>query len=96
MSGGTLPDIAFFQFALMLNAIAAFVVLYGLAIYYRRQPLQHARYMGCTVFPLFTPITDRLIYAHWPSLTSLVPRSTASRSCSCSASRWRTACCWLS
>jgi len=26
------------------------------------------------VFPLFTPVTDRLIGAHWPSLVSVVPR----------------------
>jgi hypothetical protein len=71
--GGTLPDIGLFQLALMVNAAVAFALIYGLAMLYRRQPLLHARYMVCTVFPLFTPVTDRLIYAHWPSLTSLVP-----------------------
>jgi hypothetical protein len=71
--GGTLPDIGLFQLALMVNAAIAFAAIYGLAMLYRRQPLLHARYMVCTVFPMFTPVTDRLIYAHWPSLTSLVP-----------------------
>lgn len=71
--GGTLPDIGLFQLALMVNAAAVFLVLYGLAMVFRRDPARHARYMVCTVFPLFTPVTDRLIYAHWPSLTSLVP-----------------------
>jgi len=71
--GGTLPDIGLFQLALMVNAAVAFVAIYGLAIYHRREPLLHGRYMVCTVFPLFTPVTDRLIYAHWPSLISLVP-----------------------
>ena len=71
--GGTLPDIGLFQLALMVNAAVAFLVLYGLAIYYQREPALHARYMVCTVFPLFTPVTDRLIYAQWPSLTPLVP-----------------------
>jgi hypothetical protein len=71
--GGTLPDIGLFQLALMANAAVAFAVIYSLAMLYRREPLVHARYMVCTVFPLFTPVTDRLIYAHWPSLTSLVP-----------------------
>ena len=71
--GGTLPDIGLYQLALMVNAAVAFLVLYGLAMYYRHEPLVHARFMVCTVFPLFTPVTDRLIYAHWPSLTTLVP-----------------------
>jgi hypothetical protein len=30
--------------------------------------------MVCTVFPLFTPVTDRLIGAHLPALVQLVPR----------------------
>jgi hypothetical protein len=71
--GGTLPQIGLFQLALMVNAAIAFLALYGLAIYYRREPALHGRYMVCTVFPLFTPVTDRLMYAHWPSLTTLVP-----------------------
>jgi hypothetical protein len=71
--GGTLPDIGLFQFALMVNAAVTFLLLYILAMVFRRDPARHARYMVCTVFPLFTPVTDRLIYAHGPSLTSLVP-----------------------
>ena len=73
MSGGSLPDIGFYQFALMFNAVVCFVVLYALAMIYRRQPLVHARFMICTIFPLFTPVTDRLIYVHWPSLVTSVP-----------------------
>ena len=73
MSGGSLPDIGFYQFALMFNAVVAFVVLYGLAMIFRHEPLVHARFMVCTIFPLFTPITDRLIYVHWPSLVTLAP-----------------------
>ncbi|HZF28224.1 MAG TPA: hypothetical protein VE907_03840 [Gammaproteobacteria bacterium] len=60
--------------ALTLNALVAFAVLYGLAIHYRREPQTHGRYMLCTVFPLFTPVTDRLIAAHAPSLLAFVPR----------------------
>ena len=71
--GGSQPDIALYQLALMVNAVVALVVLYGLAIVYRREPAVHGRFMLCTVFPLFTPITDRLIYANWPSLTQMVP-----------------------
>ena len=73
MSGGSLPDIGFYQFALMFNAVVCFVVLYALAMIYRRRPLVHARFMICTIFPLFTPITDRLIYVHWPSLVTSLP-----------------------
>jgi hypothetical protein len=58
----------------MLNAVAAFALFYGLAIYYRHDSQRHARWMLCTVFPLFTPVTDRLIGAHAPSLVGLVPR----------------------
>ena len=71
--GGTLPDIGLYQLALMLNAAVAFLVIYGLAIYYRRERAVHGRFMVCTVFPLFTPVTDRLIYGNWPSLATLVP-----------------------
>jgi hypothetical protein len=60
--------------ALMLNSLVAFSVLYALAIYHRRSPLVHARYMLCTVFPLFTPVTDRLIGMHLPEVIGFLPR----------------------
>jgi len=66
-------DQTFHHLALMLNATVVFAVIYGLAIWFRRQPAIHARYMVCTVFPLFTPVTDRLIYAHAPWVTEYVP-----------------------
>jgi len=69
-----LPDGALYFLALTLNSLVAFALLYGLAIYHRREPLVHARYMVCTVFPLFTPITDRLIGANAPGIVGLVPR----------------------
>jgi hypothetical protein len=59
--------------ALMLNSLVAFSVLYALAIYHRRNARAHGRYMLCTVFPLFTPVTDRLIAAHAPALAALLP-----------------------
>ncbi|HET7130824.1 MAG TPA: hypothetical protein VFJ95_01195 [Gammaproteobacteria bacterium] len=64
--------------ALTLNALAAFAVLYGLAIYHRRNPQIHGRYMLATVFPLFTPVTDRLIGAHAPQLLAFVPHVNGS------------------
>jgi hypothetical protein len=60
--------------ALVVNALLAFLVLFGLAMCYRKQPPIHARYMIATVFPLFTPVTDRLIGRYLPSLVPMVPR----------------------
>lgn len=59
---------------LVVNALVAFLALFGLAMYYRRTPPVHARFMIATVFPLFTPVTDRLIGPYLPGLVPLVPR----------------------
>jgi hypothetical protein len=63
----------YFFIALVVNALIAFLVLYGLAIFHRKRPAIHARYMVCTVFPLFTPVTDRIIYTHFPSSLQYLP-----------------------
>jgi hypothetical protein len=63
----------YYWIALMFNSLIAFAILYALAMWFRKNPLTHARYMVCTIFPLFTPITDRLIYKYFPELISLVP-----------------------
>ena len=68
LEGGVLQ-----MMALVLNALVAFVLLYALAIVYRGAPAIHARLMICTVFPLFTPVTDRLIARHAPALISYIP-----------------------
>lgn len=60
------PD--YFAVALVLNALVAFILLYGLAIYHRKKSVIHARYMICTAFPMFTPVTDRIIHIYFPSL----------------------------
>lgn len=60
--------------ALVLIALLAFIILYGLAIYHRKKSTIHARYMISTAFPMFTPITDRIISIHFPSLLAYVPR----------------------
>lgn len=59
--------------ALVLNALVAFVILYGLAIYHRRKGTIHARYMLSTAFPMFTPITDRIISIFFPSVLAYLP-----------------------
>ncbi len=62
-----------YAMTLMVNAVVAFALLYGLGIYFRKKPLIHARYMVCTVFPLFTPVTDRLIYQFFRPLIAYAP-----------------------
>ncbi len=69
-----LPPFVPYFLALTLNSLIVFAVFYALAIYHRRDAGRHARWMISTVFPLFTPVTDRLIGAHWPSLAALAPR----------------------
>jgi hypothetical protein len=72
--GMTSPSpLGLFQLALMVNAVPVFVALYLLAMYHRRTPAIHARYMLCTVFPLFTPVTDRLIFRNFPSIVVALP-----------------------
>ncbi len=69
-----LDAVSLYFLTLVLNALVAFAVLYGLAMYHRRRPALHARYMISTLFPLFTPVTDRLIGRYLPSLVPFVPR----------------------
>ena len=68
------PAAALHSLALMLGSLLAFAVFYGLAIAKRRDSQTHARWMVCTVFPMFTPVTDRLIAVNAPSLIGLLPR----------------------
>ncbi len=62
-----------FGVALVLNALLVFLILYGLAIYHKGKGTIHARYMLCTVFPMFPPITDRIISIFFPSLLNHLP-----------------------
>jgi uncharacterized membrane protein YozB (DUF420 family) len=58
---------------LVLMALAAFGVLYALAMVHRRNPARHSRYMIASLFPFVTPVTDRLIGRYAPALVDLVP-----------------------
>ena len=60
--------------ALVIVALLAFIIFYGLAIHNRKRSTIHARYMISTAFPFFTPVTDRIIHIHFPSLLAYVPR----------------------
>ena len=69
-----LPPFALHFLALTLISIVAFALFYALAIWFRRDAQLHARWMVCTVFPLVTPVTDRLIGAHFQPVIGLVPQ----------------------
>ncbi len=69
-----LPAAALYFLALTLLSLLAFALFYGLAIARRRDAQTHARWMVCTVFPVVTPVTDRLFGAHLPQLVGRVPR----------------------
>lgn len=69
-----LPPAALHSLALMLLSLVAFALFYGFAIAKRRDSQAHARWMVCTVFPMFTPVTDRLIAAHLQPVIGLLPR----------------------
>jgi len=68
-----LGGVELYFLSLVLVALVVFLALYGLAMVYRRDPATHARFMVCTVFPFVTPVTDRIIGRHFPSLVPLVP-----------------------
>lgn len=59
--------------ALVFNSAVAFLLLYALAIYFRKKPVWHAKFMVATVFPLFTPVTDRLTFQFARPLIQYVP-----------------------
>lgn len=59
--------------ALVLGALIAFTALFGLAIYHRRTPAVHARYMLATVVPFVSAITDRLLSRYVPVTRGWVP-----------------------
>jgi uncharacterized membrane protein YozB (DUF420 family) len=69
---------ALFFLALVLNTLVAFVLLFALAMVYRKQPALHARWMIATLFPIFTPVTDRLFARFFPVILTWVPRINGS------------------
>jgi len=69
----SLGNYGLFFLALVLLTLVAFVLLFALAMVYRRQPAVHARFMIATLFPLFTPVTDRLTGRFAPSVFGMVP-----------------------
>jgi hypothetical protein len=70
LSGST----SHYAVALILNGVAAYVILYALAIIYRKKAALHSRFMISTVFPMFTPVTDRIIHIYFPSTIHFFPK----------------------
>ncbi|HEV8397796.1 MAG TPA: hypothetical protein VGQ37_26120 [Vicinamibacterales bacterium] len=69
-----LGDYGLFFLALVVLTLVTFVALFGLAMLYRARPAVHARFMVSTLFPLFPPVTDRLIARFAPSIIDAMPR----------------------
>lgn len=69
----TLNEIDVFFTASVLIALVVFLIFYGLAIYFRKNAAVHARYMFCTLFPLFTAVFDRIIYNYFGGSLHLFP-----------------------
>jgi hypothetical protein len=69
-----LGDYGLFFLALVVLTLVTFVTLFALAMLYRKQPAVHARFMVSTLFPLFPPVTDRLIARFAPSVLDWMPR----------------------
>ncbi len=70
---GELDSRVLTNLALMVNATLALIIIYCLGIYYRKEASIHARYMISTVFPLFTPITDRIIHNYISPMVPYAP-----------------------
>lgn len=70
---GELSPACLHLLALVLNALPVFIACFALALYWRRTPATHARWMIASLFPIVTPVTDRLIGHYLPSLHPLFP-----------------------
>jgi hypothetical protein len=66
---GALQQIFLFY---VLGAAFLFAFFYALAIVYRKTPATHARFMACTVFPIYTAGTDRIAGQVFPGANPLL------------------------
>ncbi len=71
-----LSEIWVYSLAFVINLLIQFSVVYALAIYNRHNPVVHARFMICTVFPILPPIYDRVIsvYVLPPEQAQFLPQ----------------------
>lgn len=54
-------DITIYGVGIVSTLLLQFTFVYGLAIYHRKSPLLHARFMICTALPMIPPILDRIV-----------------------------------
>lgn len=59
-----------FNHYLPFYATTVFVLAYGLALWYRRIPSAHGRFMLCTALPLIDPVVGRIMFFYAPPLPS--------------------------
>jgi len=69
----SLTTIDYLATSSVLIALLVFLIFYGLAIYFRKKPAIHARYMLCTVFAMFTAVIDRIIRIYFSDMVSIFP-----------------------
>jgi hypothetical protein len=55
---------------LVTISLLAFLATYGLALINSKKPFIHGRYMLATIFPMVTPVSDRIIGRHFPDLAA--------------------------
>ena len=75
-STGTLTEINDYYYHAFLHSIltlVAFAVIFALAIKHRRNVSVHARYMICTIFPLFSPVFSRILANHFGFIAEALP-----------------------
>jgi hypothetical protein len=73
LSAGVLQPRGITQIALGLGGALLFALIYGLAMLNRRTSAVHGRYMICTILPILSPATDRIVGQHIPALTRWLP-----------------------
>ncbi len=68
-----LTAVRLYVLSIQLSLLLQFVLTYGLAIYHRREPMIHSRYMICTALPLIDPIFVRIIRRYLLPSVPLTP-----------------------
>ena len=71
-----LTDATLYFLALPIALLLQYLVAYGLAIYHRRSPPVHARFMVCTALPMMPAIFDRVMgfYLMPPARAQFLPQ----------------------
>ena len=60
-------------FGIILSGPLLFGLAYSLAIYHRKEPALHARFMVCTPLPFIGPIFNRVLVFYFPSYLGFLP-----------------------